>query len=54
LPDLLLSVEQSIFDILSSNVSGVTATVQDESILGSFATEGEPAILCIVQFILGV
>lgn len=54
LSDLLLHVEQNIGDILAGNVADLTANIQDESILGSFANSGEPTALCIVQFILGV
>jgi hypothetical protein len=51
---MLVVIEQANSDILSNAVPGLAATPVDESILGSFATTGEPAMLCIVQFILGV
>jgi hypothetical protein len=54
LTDLLLLVEQQIGDLLAGNVDSITISSQDDSILGSFANEGEPAALCIVQFVLGV
>jgi hypothetical protein len=54
LEQLLILVEQANSDLLSDAVSGVALNSVDSSILGSFASTGEPAMLCVVQFILGV